>query len=141
MLQTNINILAVLASSLAAMVIGYAWYSPLLFGRIWIRASGRDTNDKEQMAKMMKDTGKMYGKMFLANLVNMVVLGIFLRSLAVLTIVDSLLVAFVIWIGFMATMKYGDTLFAGQNKTMALIDVIYQLVTILASATIFFYLG
>ena len=41
MMNSNlINWLAVFAAALSAFVIGGLWYSPVLFGKIWMRANG-----------------------------------------------------------------------------------------------------
>jgi len=36
----EINWLAVVAAALSTFVIGGLWYSPILFGRVWLRANG-----------------------------------------------------------------------------------------------------
>ena len=38
--DVDIHILAVLAAALLGFVVGGLWYSPLLFGRAWMRAAG-----------------------------------------------------------------------------------------------------
>ena len=42
---SQINLLAVLAAAIATMIIGAAWYSKLLFGNIWMKASGLKEDD------------------------------------------------------------------------------------------------
>ena len=37
-MEININFAAILVCGLAFMVLGAFWYSPLLFGRIWMRS-------------------------------------------------------------------------------------------------------
>jgi hypothetical protein len=37
---SNVNYLAVLVSGVAAMAIGYLWYSPLLFANTWMKENG-----------------------------------------------------------------------------------------------------
>ncbi len=37
---SQINILAVLAAAVSAFVLGALWYSPALFGKAWMQASG-----------------------------------------------------------------------------------------------------
>jgi hypothetical protein len=37
---SNVNPLAILAATVAAFVIGGLWYSPALFGKVWMPASG-----------------------------------------------------------------------------------------------------
>ena len=36
----QINWLAVLAAALSAFVVGGLWYSPILFGKVWLKANG-----------------------------------------------------------------------------------------------------
>jgi hypothetical protein len=36
----RLNLWAILAATVAAFVLGGLWYSPLLFGRAWVRANG-----------------------------------------------------------------------------------------------------
>jgi hypothetical protein len=50
----GINPWAVLVSAIAAMVIGFLWYSPILFANPWMRLMGIDTNDKAKIAEMRK---------------------------------------------------------------------------------------
>ena len=38
--MNGINLLAVIAAGVSAFVLGGAWYSPLLFGKAWQRATG-----------------------------------------------------------------------------------------------------
>ena len=37
----DLNAWAILAATVAGMVIGAAWYSPLLFGKAWLTALGK----------------------------------------------------------------------------------------------------
>ncbi|MDA1093576.1 MAG: DUF1761 domain-containing protein [Acidobacteria bacterium] len=45
MTTTGINLWAVLAAALANFLIGGMWYSPALFGKIWMRANGFGEED------------------------------------------------------------------------------------------------
>ena len=57
-----INYWAVLASGVAAMVVGGIWYGPL-FGKMWMQGMGWDPNNKELMDKMKKSMGVAYAQM------------------------------------------------------------------------------
>ncbi|MBI3176902.1 MAG: DUF1761 family protein, partial [Chloroflexi bacterium] len=37
----NINVLAVVVSALAAMVVGFLWFSPPLFEKMWLAGIGK----------------------------------------------------------------------------------------------------
>lgn len=43
----NVNEVSVLVSAILAIAIGSIWYSPLLFGKYWMRAAGLTENDLE----------------------------------------------------------------------------------------------
>jgi hypothetical protein len=46
----GVNLLAVLACAIAGMVVGFLWYSPMLFANPWMRLMGYDPNDKAKIA-------------------------------------------------------------------------------------------
>ena len=50
-----INYLGVLASAIMIFAIGALWYSPMLFGRLWVTAHGYTP---EKIAEMRKGMGK-----------------------------------------------------------------------------------
>jgi len=47
-MEGNINVWAVLAAAAANFVIGGLWYSPALFGKVWMRANGFTPADLEK---------------------------------------------------------------------------------------------
>ena len=53
----GVNLWAVLASGLATMVVGFVWYSPLLFARPWMVLMGYNPDDKTKLAEMQKSAG------------------------------------------------------------------------------------
>ena len=63
----GINPWAVLVASVATMVIGFLWYSPMLFARPWMRLMGHDPDDKAKLAEMQKGAGKLYGITFVVQ--------------------------------------------------------------------------
>ncbi|MGA8765091.1 MAG: DUF1761 domain-containing protein, partial [Candidatus Sulfotelmatobacter sp.] len=56
----GLNVWAVLVGALATMVVGFLWYSPLLFAKPWMVLMGYDPNDKAKQAEMQKGAGMMY---------------------------------------------------------------------------------
>jgi hypothetical protein len=63
-----VNVWAVLPAAIASMVIGFLWYSPLLFAKPGMTAMGYDPEDKARIAAMQKSAGPKYGVSFLASL-------------------------------------------------------------------------
>ena len=50
----SLNWLAILAAAISTMILGFLWYSPLLFGKAWAREMGYDLKDKAKMDEMRK---------------------------------------------------------------------------------------
>jgi len=71
----GVNLWAVLLSALATMVVGFVWYSPLLFARPWTILMGYDPDDKAKMAEMQKSAGPSYMLSLVASLLSAAVLG------------------------------------------------------------------
>jgi hypothetical protein len=72
---STINYLAVLTATVSAFVIGGFWYSPLLFGKPWMRVSGL-TEEQIRSGNM----GRIYGLAFLFILVMALNLAMFLND-------------------------------------------------------------
>lgn len=132
----GINLWAVLAAAVVAMVLGFLWYSPLLFARPWMILMGYDPEDKAKLAEMQKGAGKMYAISFVASLVSAAVLA----KIVAITTVNSgfygMKVGFAVWLGFVTTVQLTSVLFAKQPTKLYLINTGYQLVCYLAMGAI-----
>ncbi len=125
---SGINPWAVLVTSVATMVIGFLWYSPLLFARPWMRLMGYDPDDKAKLAEMQKEAGKLYGIVFVATLIAAAVLAKIIDLTSVVSIFYGMKVGFGIWLGFVATTQLTGALFTKQPMKLFLINTGYQLV-------------
>jgi len=132
----GVNLLSVLVAAIATMVVGFLWYSPLLFAKPWMVLMGFDPNDKVALEKMQKSAGKSYGISFLASLLSAFVLA----KIIVVFTVDSALygikIGFAVWLGFVATVQLTDVLFARRPTKLYLINTGYQMVCYLAMGAI-----
>jgi len=50
----SLNWLAILVAAISTMVIGFLWYSHLLFAKPWMKEMGYDPNDKAKTEEMKK---------------------------------------------------------------------------------------
>jgi hypothetical protein len=66
----HLNLLAILVAGVSTMVVGFLWYSPLLFAKPWVREMGYDLNDKAKMEEMRKGAGPAYAGSFVAGLMD-----------------------------------------------------------------------
>jgi len=132
----GINFLAVFVAAIASMVLGFLWYSPMLFARPWTRLMGIDPDDKVKLAEMQKGAGKLYGISFVASLVSAIVLAKIIAISTVITIPYGMKIGFAVWLGFVATVQLTGALFAKQPTKLFLINTGYQLVCYLAMGAI-----
>jgi hypothetical protein len=72
---SNINYLAVLAAAISTFVLGGLWYSPMLFGKVWMGANNFTDTDLQTFSK-----ARMFGWSFLFSLVMALNLAMFLAG-------------------------------------------------------------
>ena len=131
-----VNLLAVLACGIVAMILGFLWYSPILFAKPWVKEMGYDMNDAAKMAEMKKKAGPAYGASFVASLVTAFVLGLILNALTINSPLYGMKLGFAVWLGFVATVQLTGVLFQGNSMKLFAINTGYQLACYLAMGAI-----
>lgn len=132
----SLNYLAVLVAALAGIVLGFLWYSPLLFAKPWMREMGYDPNDKAKIKEMQKSAGPAYLASFAASLISAFTLALFFHWLHVQDLHIGLMASFHIWLGFVATVQLTGALFMKQSMKLFAINTGYQLTCYLAMGAI-----
>ena len=132
----GVNLLSVLAAAIATMILGFLWYSPLLFAKPWTVAMGYDPNDKAKMDEMRKGAGKLYGITFVASLISAFVLAKIIDVTTVNSALYGMKIGFAVWLGFVTTVQLTSTLFKKRPIRLYLIDTGYQLVCYLVMGAI-----
>jgi Protein of unknown function (DUF1761) len=127
---------AVLVAALSSMVVGFVWYSPILFARPWMRLMGYDPDDKAKLAEMRKGAGKTYALAFVASIISAVVLAKIIDITTINTALYGMKVGFAVWLGFVTTVQLTGALFGKQPTKLYLINTGYQLVCYLAMGAI-----
>jgi hypothetical protein len=72
---SQINLFAVLAAAVSTFVLGGLWYSPLLFGKAWMRVNNFTETDVAAFSK-----ARMFGWSFLFALIMSLNLAMFLAA-------------------------------------------------------------
>src|ERR1700693_3670509 len=105
--MVHVNYLAVLVAALVVFVLGWLWYSPLLFYKPWMRAKGIDPAVAMSGAKM--PAGKL-----VIELVRCIVLAYIIARFAALLGISSWMGAVhfgvMLWIGFPVILLTGSVL-------------------------------
>lgn len=118
---SSLNWLAVFTAAILSFVVGGLWYSPLLFGRAWMKAMGFADED------MQGDMARIFGLSFVASLVIAINLAMFLgpdASLAWGLAAGAL--AGVGWVAMAIGIIY---LFSRHSLKLYFIDAGYNVVT------------
>ena len=72
---SKINYLAILVAALSTFILGGLWYSPLLFGKVWMRVNNFAESDLATFSK-----ARMFGWSFIFALIMSVNLAMFLAA-------------------------------------------------------------
>ncbi len=136
-MEISINYLAILVAAIAAMVVGFLWYSPMLFGKVWARLKGYT---EESFKAEQKKMGKLYGLSFLATLL----MAYMLSHVMALSnafygygmLQDGLTSAFFMWLGFVMPIQFTSQMFGEKKWILFFIDTGYQLVSLVIMAVV-----
>ncbi|MBI2675923.1 MAG: DUF1761 domain-containing protein [Candidatus Aenigmarchaeota archaeon] len=137
MLQVEVNLIAVLAAAIASMAIGMLWYSPLLFGKQWMELSGRS---EKEMKQAKKGIWKTYSASFIMGFVMAYVLAMFLEIFRARLTIEAMQIAFMAWVGFVATTIANDFLYSGKPMKLYWINAGYYAVSLIAMGMVLFWL-
>ena len=125
----NANLLAVLVSGIISMFIGALWYSPLLFGKQWIKLMGFD--EKELEKAKAKGMGKSYFTAFIATLFTAYVIALFVSYANATTFTQGLTIGFWAWIGFIVPVLLNSVLWENKPQKLYAINIANYLVVFL----------
>lgn len=135
MFGAQINFLAVTAAAVATFLVGALWYSPVLFGKLWMKAHGYS---EEKLKEMQKTAAQAYITSFVCYLVMGVVFSVILSYVypEASTVAKGLQLGFLFWVGFAATIGLTANLFSEKPLSTYLIDAGYQLIYLLIMGAI-----
>jgi hypothetical protein len=116
--MVHVNYLAVLVAAVVVFVLGWLWYSPLLFFKPWMRARGLDPAAAMAGAKM--PAGKL-----VIELVRCIVLAYVIARFVALLGISSWMGAVhfgvMLWIGFPVILLIGSVLWENTPVKVAAI--------------------
>ncbi len=127
MLFGLVNLPAILVAAIVAMVIGFLWYSPFLFGPAWMRLRGKEPTRGD----MQFPASKMILE-FVCTLVTTFVLALFAPLFSPAGIGASIVFALIIWVGFYVTILLGEVLWEDKPFGLFLINAGLRLVNLIA---------
>lgn len=124
------NYTALLVAAVVSFIIGMLRYSPMLFGKMYMKAAGHhgDGNKGNMMGMMVME--------FIFNLVTVRALSRVLTSQGVTEMNDALMSAGVIRIGFILVTTWSNQMRSNGSAAVLWISSLCRLVTLMAAAAI-----
>ena len=142
----SINLWGVLVAAVVAYLLGWAWFSPLLWQKPWMEARGDtgenwETEGKKEMPKIMT-----YG--FINTFLMSFAIAVFLALTGATTLIQSLQIALLACFGFVVTVKFNDLLYTAhpphwgrRAQTLFLIETSYLITTFIVVSAIIWYMS
>jgi len=127
--QVNVNLIAVLVSAIAAQIIGAMWYSPVLFGKAWMKLVGYTKKDLDAAKK--KGMGKSYLFSFIGAFLMAEVFAYAFAYADGSTSVDGIILGFWLWLGLIMPVNLSPVLWTNSSMKLFYIETGYYLVTIM----------
>ena len=105
----GVNYLTVVVAAVVALVIGFIWYSPCVFGNRWMAYLG---TTQAQLGNP-GPAGMLVG--VVASLLNAWVLALLALNLGGKSVTDGVLLGVLAWLGFMATITAAQISFEKKS--------------------------
>lgn len=131
------NYLLIFVATIVQFIAGALWYSPILFGKVWMNIMECTNLPPEELKRMQKEMAPFYGLQLLLTFFTTFSLVTLMLYVSAFSIYH---VAFWIWIGFVAPAQVGSVIWANTKKQywlkQILIMISFQLVSLMLASFI-----
>lgn len=125
------SLLSMIPTVMASFAIGMLWYSPVMFGPMWVKLKQFDPKKFKAAQKKM---GPSYILSGIGTIIQAVALYQILYAFDVRSLSESVWVSFWVWLGFVAVTQMTMMIFDSKkfNIQLFIIDTSYQLASLLS---------
>lgn len=131
----QVNLTGVVVASVAAMGVGFAWYSPKMFGREWMKLKGVSGERRDKTAML-----KVFIPIFLTTLMSAYILSLFMHYAGAFTIINGAKTGLWAYLGFVLPMGLANHLFSKKPFKLFLIESGHYLVGLLVMGGVLAFL-
>ena len=131
----DVNILAVIIAAIVSMILGSLWYSPALFGNLWMKRA-KITDEQIQEADMQKS----FTVAFINNVVMVYFLAVFLQMFPPNNEIELLSIVLVISMATFIPAEVSNVIWEGRSPDLMAINAGYNVVSLLVSGFILYSL-
>ncbi len=114
------DLLHIFVAAAAAMVAGFIWYHPLVFGNRWTELMKEYTGMTDDDLK--PEPLRQLPKFFFITMINVIVVYLIADRLDIQSRLSALKVAFALWAGFGLTFSSWSVIFARQRQSLWLLN-------------------
>jgi len=136
-MNIEVNFIAIILAGLSATIVGYFWYAPFVFGKIWMKLVDIKPDELKKAQKEMMPF--MILSMFLSFTTAYVLYHFSYFAHTIYNqnkIFDYLIAALFAWLGFIMPVQFTEVVFSKKPFKLFILNTSYQLVAILAMAII-----
>ena len=127
----DINFMGILIAAIVSFVLGWLWYSPFLFGKIWME----EMKVKEEDCKK-KNMAVALGGTFLLTLITAFILSSFVEIAGASGAISGGIIGILAGAGFVATAMATNNLFEGKSMKLFLINAGHYMACYAAMGTV-----
>jgi hypothetical protein len=124
---------SVIVSAVAVFAIGALWYSPILFGKAWVKAHGYTP---EKIQAMRAEMGRAYAVSFLCYVVMAAAMAMLIGRMDIIYVRGGVKLGALIGVGFAATIGLTANMYSEKRLSVFLIDAGYQIVYLMVMGAI-----
>lgn len=129
----DVTFIPILIAGIAAMVLGFGWYHPRVFGGAWMRMVGVTPEMAERGKKRMPITVTIA---VLASMLAAYVMNHFGAAWGVFDVIGAIELGLWSWLGFVVPPMLGIVLWEQKPFSLFLINALYWLIAFIAMAVI-----
>lgn len=118
----EVNILAVIAATVAMFVVGAVWYM-VLFSKQWSKMHGLEKITDEEFKEMSDKMGPFYGLQLVMTMLSAWVLA---YLMVLLPDMSPVLVAVLVWAGFILPADVSSVIFGGTKGKYIIPKILIQ---------------
>ena len=124
-----INYIAIILITIIYFILGALWYSPFLFGNIWMESLGYKQED-------LNPEPKMFIGAAISAFITTIFFAVLLEFINNYDILTSILISLIISLGFILTIGFYDVLYEDKPLIAYLVDAGYHITALFIAGII-----
>ncbi|MDP3881268.1 MAG: DUF1761 domain-containing protein [Nanoarchaeota archaeon] len=130
----QLNFLSILVAAILGMIIGALWYSPFLFGKMWMRLM--KISPKDIRAAKNKEMTSAYIVSFASLFASAFILAVILSLVNITAMLNGILLAMILWLGFMVPLLINTVLWENKPWKLFLLNASHHFTVLIVMSIV-----